>query len=859
MNSVFISYSKKDYNLVLKLYRKLTENGIDCFFDKISIEWGDNWVKSLEEGLEECESVILCLSPSFNASSWTSLERTSVTASITERKLLPLVIKKCAIPKLLSPIKYLDISSTKKFNDNFPTICKKLKKLKVPLSYKQWLISKCSHVDISKLHAPGKAIRVELPSIFIPLYSKSNNKCEIEELIARNQSLLIKGHAGTGKTTLIKHLSYRLMKGDCVEGLEGYIPILIFLKELNTFLITNNNNSFNADDLLTHYFSQQENVLDIKTINDFLKSQKALFLLDGLDEVYEEYRDVVVTVFNNKLCKHVQDESKTRFKEKNKIAISSRPHGLHSEAINVFGSKISTVLPLNMDQIECFIKKWFNYINRETNTDIFLEGNVTAKGLIEQIKAHDATRELMDNPLMLTAICLLYYDGKELPNQRSELYKKFVTHLIYCKFEGVKDRRRIQDFLQTLSFRMHSKGMKSADRSFALKALKHIYKRESGESQKGYNIRAELLLDELDPKCGLLKRDRGSYRFWHLTFQEFFTALYLIDNYFDYGSILKKYWNNDNYKEVIKLFIGQLSIEHRKWVSKIIGDILKSKKPHYNFILLASYSLNDIHEDYREEDIVRKTQTRLISIFKEVYSPKIRNEAGRLLGLLGDPRDLKEFIKIHERTCFLEESGRQHISSFKLGKYLVTNSWYEEFINNHGYKNREYWSDDGWKWREENEIDAPKYWNDKEWKWPNSPVVGVSWFEVNAFASWLTEANKDQFKYRLPTEVEWRAAAAGRRKCKYPWGNKWDSTKCNSENQFRKTTSVGMYENGKTETGLYDMAGNVWEWTSSYCNMEIVGCGGSWNDIENTCSNDYRSFASPDFRHYITGFRLAIS
>ena len=83
----------------------------------------------------------------------------------------------------------------------------------------------------------------------------------------------------------------------------------------------------------------------------------------------------------------------------------------------------------------------------------------------------------------------------------------------------------------------------------------------------------------------------------------------------------------------------------------------------------------------------------------------------------------------------------------------------------------------------------------------NYPVVGVSWHDAMAYAAWAGK--------RLPTEAEWeKAARGGLAGQKYPWGNAIDSSKANYNGY--KATPVGHYApNGY---GLYDMAGNVWEW-----------------------------------------------
>ena len=106
-----------------------------------------------------------------------------------------------------------------------------------------------------------------------------------------------------------------------------------------------------------------------------------------------------------------------------------------------------------------------------------------------------------------------------------------------------------------------------------------------------------------------------------------------------------------------------------------------------------------------------------------------------------------------------------------LDKYAVTNEKYRAFILADGYGNRAYWSEEGWKWKTENNIAGSGYWNDPTWNQADHPVVEVSYYEAEAYAKWVGK--------RLPTEQEWEKAARGEDGREYPWGNEFDKNKCN--------------------------------------------------------------------------------
>src|SRR5947209_15122966 len=98
MPSVFLSHSSTDKDFVRDLYRRLTNDGIECFFDEESIEWGANWVVALERGIRECGEIVCVLSPDFCRSKWVEVERTSAFATDPagiRKKIRPLMFREC--------------------------------------------------------------------------------------------------------------------------------------------------------------------------------------------------------------------------------------------------------------------------------------------------------------------------------------------------------------------------------------------------------------------------------------------------------------------------------------------------------------------------------------------------------------------------------------------------------------------------------------------------------------------------------------------------------------------------------------------------------------------------------------------
>ena len=187
-----------------------------------------------------------------------------------------------------------------------------------------------------------------------------------------------------------------------------------------------------------------------------------------------------------------------------------------------------------------------------------------------------------------------------------------------------------------------------------------------------------------------------------------------------------------------------------------------------------------------------------------------------------------------------------------IDQYPVTNQKYGEFILGGGYEKQQYWSADGWEWKTKNNITAPEYWNDGTWNKPDHPVVGVSYWEAEAYAIWAGR--------RLPTEQEWEKAARGEDGRQYPWGEEFDKTRCNShESGIGHTTPVTQYPKGVSPYGCHDLAGNVWEWCVDWYyekGGQRVIRGGSWFYEPENLRGSSRDGSPTDFRLNFLGFRL---
>ena len=204
---------------------------------------------------------------------------------------------------------------------------------------------------------------------------------------------------------------------------------------------------------------------------------------------------------------------------------------------------------------------------------------------------------------------------------------------------------------------------------------------------------------------------------------------------------------------------------------------------------------------------------------------------------------------------YLNEHPQRTISldAFYIDKYEVTNGEFKQFLRNLG---------------KYSEMQINDLVERLQMQQDNLPARNITWFKADEYCRFVGK--------RLPTEAEWEKAARGNDGREYPWGNEWNADFVNAGQGESDLTPVGSFENGKSAYGLYDMAGNVMEWTAdwyepypgaeyqspNYGKKRRVVRGGSWGGVGHYVIPHYFRVAyrfnfPPDQAFNDVGFRCA--
>jgi hypothetical protein len=455
-------------------------------------------------------------------------------------------------------------------------------------------------------------------------------KVAISEVMQKRRAVVL-GDPGAGKTTLMRYIAYKLAQAeveahstseDLPSDLAGFLPVYIRIGEYAQHIKQNAEATLDSFAPLGCQIRQLP--LPSYLLEDALNQGRALFLLDGLDEIIDmtSRREVGDRVEKFALA-HPQC----------RVVVTSRIVGYRESKL---GSEFSqfTISPFEDDDIKRFAEKWHGALGMPES----------ASSLVNAIKGTPSIRRLATNPLLLTVIALIHYRGTKLPRHRVKLYRLAAETLVDQWMEARRvtpedwDAKETTDaLLPAIAWHLHTTTSSGLVREQDLHdlLLKTMRERDSrlGESEahaKASQFQRNVAeFSGIFLERGLDKSGRGVYGFLHLTFEEYFTAVRLAEAWQREGDeVLKPLLHHPRWNEIILLAAGHLGEFSQFQASRFAQAILEAGSDYEDILrrdlLMAARCLGD---DVRVEPPLRnEIVSKLIDLYFKSDSPESLRE-----------------------------------------------------------------------------------------------------------------------------------------------------------------------------------------------------------------------------------------
>jgi len=579
---------------------------------------------------------------------------------------------------------------------------------------------------------------------------------------------------------------------------------------------------------------------------------------------------------------------------------------------------VYTLTDWGREEIEHFARRWtlaFEIATHGDTPESRAAAEAERQDLLAAILPGSGVERLASNPLLLTIMALIKRQRVTLPRERVKLYELYLETLISAWNKArALDRRPVGpevNYLETVQvlaplalwLREENPQAGLVGRAQIESWLTDYYKREWGEHRGPARQRARAFLASVRHYSNLLvERGEQQYGFLHLTFEEMLAA-----------KGIAQVEDQEGLAAAMAV-VKQSPFKAGRVLRELCEGDLDGEDRGRN-VLLAGQALADVGEAGADRASAVAVTSRLVEVMQDPAAPPpARRDAGHLLGELDwEPEGgLDLWVEVPAGPFHYGDGKERRAieAPYFIGAYPVTNKQFARFVDAGGYERREYWSDDGWAWRTgtydskapddlrdwlsrrpPEERDRPFYWGHEWLASPLCPVVGVTWFEAQAYCRWLGEWLQDTgFKLqvrrdgaletvslepgtcaaRLPAEEEWERAVRGTDGREYPWGQDWHRARLNcaewwtgrefsedeewlkwvGSDELEETdltpTAVVTFPDGVNAARIWDGAGNVWEWTGSWY-QEGETCvlrGGSWYDSRGSLAARLASITS---------------
>ena len=379
-----------------------------------------------------------------------------------------------------------------------------------------------------------------------PFDSTSDERQDGTQVANSKQYLMLLGGPGVGKSTFLRKVGLEALKGKNGNFEHKCIPVFLELKRFTEAQI-------DIETLIAREFEICSYPHPELMTDAALKSGKLLILFDGLDEVPTSNVDNVI----RKIADFVDLYSQNRFIASCRIAAYKGGFTRFTEV---------EMADFDDPQIQTYIKNWFDS-TPDPNLHQLDESMQTADRCWTMLNAseHSATKELAQNPLLLTLLCMVYDNSQNFQRNRASLYED-ALNIFLREWLAEKRVRRDDSVSQYLDIADEKRMLSEiAAKNFETNRLffnkdeliTQIRKFGEGNANTPQTFNAPKILDTILIDQGLfVERVRDSYSFSHLTFQEYLTANYIVRDTRSIKGLTKKHLHNKQWREVFLLTSG---------------------------------------------------------------------------------------------------------------------------------------------------------------------------------------------------------------------------------------------------------------------------------------------------------------
>ncbi|TMQ78885.1 SUMF1/EgtB/PvdO family nonheme iron enzyme [Candidatus Accumulibacter phosphatis] len=698
----------------------------------------------------------------------------------------------------------------------------------------------------------------------------------LNEVLGLGHRLAIIGGPGCGKTTVLLHMAWALASsllagrpeparsrlGLTMAASELPLPILVPLASFARYRRHLPAAAPAREKTLAHFISyhliSKESPFDlsadffVRLLND---GRNVLLLLDGLDEVANEgeraeVRQSVENLVAGRNAMRVVVTCRTIAYRSGRTALGADFRQIEVQALE----HARHIVPMVRQAYACIHPQ--DSGRRRERADDLLTGIQRLEADRRQRLGENAAA-LVDSPLMVRLLLIVHLNNRALPEQRADLFDKAINALLQVDYGyDESDRRELsadwtlyRDMAQQLAFHMHQQGADQG-REIEEPALRAILRAE-----EAFQPRLDDFVRHARQRGSVLEERDGAYRFLHLALQEFLVARYLSevigrDSREAMLSFLAERIEDPWWREPILLLAGYQATHAARSARELLralaasGSIGDAQFSAAELAATAAIEWRDSGEALRAE-----CARRIVSLLSDAEAlvksqPVVRARAGDRLAQLGDPRfdaqrfylpadGMLGFVRMAADPGFVigtrsadmrkvaeiigEEVSPVEINDvaaptqeFYIARYPVTVAQFRAFVHATTCETSDAQA-----------LQAPD----------NRPVCFVTWNRALAWCEWLNEVlatspvfagnpiarlvREHGWRVALPSELEWeKAARDGWPGLVFPWGDHPDPNRANyDDSSIDHTSAVGCFL--PTGFGLYDMVGNVWEWTGS--------------------------------------------